>query len=1257
MIAVCLCVLFSVTTVAECGNQVRLSESTLTAYLPGAQQIPAALFRSVPIPIKQGSPYLPKQRDSQAPWLLAKERLAWYFSYEKPMKEGRNARLWCAKARNAYGAKRCSRDMLLPETWALLARRMENGLYSNDMRRDSQDFIRALVQMGRVHRAQLHTLVRESARLLLKSVPAWDEIRKKSKGKDSHTIAKKLKKLERILTPYNLNDASEEKVVTLWKSGTIDRHVLQAWHRRQRLLKTQPVDAYETQIQEYVKQIQIFFDAVPVSPWNQMAADLHALYSTYAARPIVCDTKGNSRARSPDTATYYDNAYGWGFVKPKELVLLQTVAGKYVEGSRTLTAKDEDGLKYMSRMPLVVLSNEDENIVSLNTLIAYMELYLMQADALAASIRIPQYTRMPHTVRSRKAGNRWFSLVTPSTDGAIHMRNVYRKTTRVALPKMNGEKDVLLFLKELTQIKKDAKKRADSRLGELVYYSQTNKAQGTLLCDKLCAMIEQASVQPVNTDEEALAALAAYFSSSSWKKALTLTRQAKQYLRRAIKRGQSGVLKDAIMVRVKSSPIGSEETPVLIMEYCARYLESLIAEKKRAEGVVPRRDVRKQAVFFSYVGNMRAAGENDSRIPAEAIGALHSVQAYACAGLTVPAQDVRMPVGRVYELRKKNIIGTIQQQASGLTSIFDEVQKIIAEQASGVNQSAIVLIEKDLLSGRTDEVTEALCLQAICNALRDHGCSVFVEQTQKQSAAHDGAVLSEWLRQAASWGLTKDELSSVMQYACRIIPGYNERTMPQSKAQDKRNAVRQPRYFQSLETLHWAEGIDQETAELFSWILKGNAEWRKSRYVPPKVEVSIRKMLKTNHPTMSLIDPQKKYTRYNYALIRAARQADADGKIQAIDEKIKDIERIYLNIGGINGIRDEIVEAKKRGSEPTDNSKRGIYRDLSILDGRQYKYFGEQYEYAEYFLNEIREDLHQLVADMSAYEGFSFYVKKLKRFICADGDEANRRLIMSKPALVALLRIIKSYLIYAETVTDMRVYNDEEDHEPDGILRLENFAHPGLKDPVKNSVVLHKNDTVFLFGPNAAGKSTWLKALAYNLTCKKAQMHQTAQGVYGGDFIKHICLISSEPFFNDEKVRTLDPFHIFLRRAVYALQTADEHTFVLIDELGSGLDQNLFIPFYCMLLEKLAQKGATVICANHNPDMPQYLAGSLKNMRVFEASAKNNYVFDEVPVSHLMTGYGLRDLLKGSHSWVVLDYVCALMRENSAKEMQPLKSA
>ncbi|MFQ3544278.1 endonuclease MutS2 [Halobacillus rhizosphaerae] len=152
---------------------------------------------------------------------------------------------------------------------------------------------------------------------------------------------------------------------------------------------------------------------------------------------------------------------------------------------------------------------------------------------------------------------------------------------------------------------------------------------------------------------------------------------------------------------------------------------------------------------------------------------------------------------------------------------------------------------------------------------------------------------------------------------------------------------------------------------------------------------------------------------------------------------------------------------------------------------------------------------------------------------------------------------------------------------------MKNARHPLLKEEaVPLSLQMGEKDQALLItGPNTGGKTVTLKTTG--LLCLMAQsgLHiPTDEGTVLPIFQQIFVDIGDGQSIEEN----LSTFSSRLVNLIDILREANDHSLLLLDEIGSGTDPGEGMGLATAILEQLSQKGSTILATTHYSEMKEY---------------------------------------------------------------------
>jgi DNA mismatch repair protein MutS2 len=147
---------------------------------------------------------------------------------------------------------------------------------------------------------------------------------------------------------------------------------------------------------------------------------------------------------------------------------------------------------------------------------------------------------------------------------------------------------------------------------------------------------------------------------------------------------------------------------------------------------------------------------------------------------------------------------------------------------------------------------------------------------------------------------------------------------------------------------------------------------------------------------------------------------------------------------------------------------------------------------------------------------------------------------------------------------------------------LRNARHPLMvlagKRCVPNDIVLERGGTLVISGPNAGGKTVALKTLGLLSLMARAGLHVPAQE---GSSLPLFETVLTDVGDDQSIERNLSTFSAHVLNLNAFLKAAGPGTLLLLDEVAVGTDPEQGAALAQAVLERLAERGATVIVTTH----------------------------------------------------------------------------
>lgn len=242
--------------------------------------------------------------------------------------------------------------------------------------------------------------------------------------------------------------------------------------------------------------------------------------------------------------------------------------------------------------------------------------------------------------------------------------------------------------------------------------------------------------------------------------------------------------------------------------------------------------------------------------------------------------------------------------------------------------------------------------------------------------------------------------------------------------------------------------------------------------------------------------------------------------------------------------------------------------------------------------------------------GVAKYYEKLQLLKIDEENEVYRilytlsaQVLASAPVLYENLKMIEKLdFIFSKGKLSIDMDATEPTINTERRIHLTDARHPLMDRSVAVPLQFDIGEDVrgiVITGPNTGGKTVAIKTVMLNCIMAQCGLHVTCNQA-------DICMNSS--YLSDigdgqDITENLSTFSSHITNVLQVLSIADEKSFVIMDELGSGTDPTEGMGIAIAILEELRKSGANFLVTTHYPEVKEYAAkteGILNARMVFD---------------------------------------------------------
>lgn len=242
--------------------------------------------------------------------------------------------------------------------------------------------------------------------------------------------------------------------------------------------------------------------------------------------------------------------------------------------------------------------------------------------------------------------------------------------------------------------------------------------------------------------------------------------------------------------------------------------------------------------------------------------------------------------------------------------------------------------------------------------------------------------------------------------------------------------------------------------------------------------------------------------------------------------------------------------------------------------------------------------------------GVAKYYEKLQLLKIDEENEVYRilytlsaQVLASAPVLYENLKMIEKLdFIFSKGKLSIDMDATEPAINTERRIHLTDARHPLMDKAVAVPLQFDIGENVrgiVITGPNTGGKTVAIKTVMLNCIMAQCGLHVTCNQADICMNSSYLCDIGD----GQDITENLSTFSSHITNVLQVLSIADEKSFVIMDELGSGTDPTEGMGIAIAILEELRKSGANFLVTTHYPEVKEYASkteGILNARMVFD---------------------------------------------------------